>query len=87
MANLRKISISGAIVGSAWDEPLLASYIDRGVLTPLSRVSAAIKEAAEAGDGIEIHVNSIGGDVLAGNQMLAEIQDFKGAKKIADGSV
>lgn len=87
MANLRKISISGAIVGSAWDEPLLASYIDRGVLTPLSRVSAAIKEAAEAGDGIEIHVNSIGGDVLAGNQMLAEIQDFKGAKKIVLGSV
>ena len=87
MANLRKISISGAIVGSAWDEPLLASYIDRGVLTPLSRVSAAIKEAAEAGDGIEIHVNSIGGDVLAGNQMLADIQDFKGAKKIVLGSV
>ena len=87
MAHLRKISISGAIVGSAWDEPLLASYIDRGVLTPLSRVSAAIKEAAEAGDGIEIHVNSIGGDVLAGNQMLAEIQDFKGAKKIVLGSV
>lgn len=87
MANLRKISISGAIVGSAWDEPLLASYIDRGVLTPLSRVAAAIKEAAEAGDGIEIHVNSIGGDVLAGNQMLAEIQDFKGAKKIVLGSV
>jgi len=87
MANLRKISISGAIVDSAWDEPLLASYIDRGVLTPLSRVSAAIKEAAEAGDGIEVHVNSIGGDVLAGNQMLAEIQDFKGSKKIVLGGM
>ena len=87
MANLRKISISGAIVDSAWDEPLLASYIDRGVLTPLSRVSAAFKEAAEAGDGIEVHVNSIGGDVLAGNQMLAEIQDFKGTKKIVLGGM
>lgn len=87
MKDLRKISISGAIVGSAWDEPLLASYIDRGVLTPLSRVTAAIKEAAEAGDGIEIHVNSIGGDVLAGNQMLAEIQDFKGPKKIVLGGM
>ena len=87
MKDVRTIAIRGVIVGSAWDEPMLSDYIDRGVLTPLSRVSAAIQEAAKDGASVEIHINSVGGDVLAGNQILSEIQDFKGSKKIVVGSV
>ena len=87
MKDVVKISIRGVIVGSAWDEPMLSDYIERGVLTPLSRVSAAIQEAAKDGASLEIHINSVGGDVLAGNQILSEIQDFKGGKKIVVGSV
>ena len=82
-----KIRISGIITGAEFDDEFSAQFIERGILTPVSYFDRQIRQAEEAGDGIEIYVNSYGGSVDAGNEMLARIQDFKGSKKVIVGSI
>ena len=87
MTNKRKIEIRGIIAGAEFDDFLTADYQTRGVLTTENRVRAALKEAADAGDGAEIWISSPGGSVIAGGEMLAAIRDFPGPKKIIVGSM
>ena len=82
-----KIRISGIITGAEFDDEFSAQFIERGILTPVSYFDRQIKQAEESGEGVEIYVNSYGGSVDAGNEMLARIQDFKGSKKLVVGSI
>lgn len=82
----RNIRISGVIVSAEADEPYFASWIEKGVITPESHFTRQLQEAAEAGDDVVVEINSYGGDVMAGNQMLAKFQDFKGGKRVVLGS-
>lgn len=80
----KQIKISGTIVGSEWDDPAFESYIAKGVFTPESRFCKALEEAN--GEDVEVWVNSYGGSVMAGNEMLARFQSYKGYKCVTVGS-
>lgn len=61
----------------AWfDHAFFAAEIQNGILTPVSRFRADLDAALAEDDGpVEIEINSTGGDVFAGGEMLAAIQD------------
>jgi len=61
-----KIKICGTIVSPDYDDEYFAAWIDRGIITPSSRVVAAIESAAEP---VDVYINSYGGDVFAGGEM------------------
>lgn len=70
------IHIRGTIVDAWFDAPFFNAEIEAGILTPSTRFVRELRAAVDAdGDPIEIHVNSVGGDVFAGGEMLAAIQD------------
>lgn len=70
------IQIRGTIVDAWFDHPFFAADIEAGVITPVSRFRAALADALAAdGETVEIEINSPGGDVFAGTEMLAAIQD------------
>lgn len=70
------IQIHGTIVDAWFDHPFFAADIEAGVITPVSRFRAALADALAAdGETVEIEINSPGGDVFAGTEMLAAIQD------------
>ncbi len=82
----RTIKISGIIVGVLYDDEWwYGSAIRTGRITPCSRFRRALDEAAAAGDDVEVYVNSYGGDVFAGNDMIAAFQAFKGHKSVIVG--
>lgn len=84
----RTIRISGIIVGVLYDsEAWYGSAIAAGRITPCSRFRRALDEAADAGDEVEVEVNSYGGDVFAGNDMIAAFQAFKGRKSVTVGGL
>jgi ATP-dependent Clp protease, protease subunit len=62
-----RIEIRGIIVGPEYDEAWAESWIKRGIITPESLVLRQIQEAK--GD-IELYVNSGGGSVFSGAEML-----------------
>lgn len=66
-----KVSISGTIVSPNYDDEYFASWIDKGIITPSSRVVSAIESATEPFD---LYINSYGGDVFAGGEMMIAIQ-------------
>lgn len=82
----KRIDIRGVILDASWDFDWLDSYIQKGIFTPESRVRAQLAEAEKAGEDVEIYISSYGGSVIAGNEMLAAIQSFKGNKSIVIGS-
>lgn len=70
------IQIRGTIVDAWFDHPFFAADVEAGVITPVSRFRAALADALAAdGETVEIEINSPGGDVFAGTEMLAAIQD------------
>lgn len=84
----RTVKISGVIVGVLYDDDWwFGSAIRSGRITPCSRFRRALDEAAAAGDEVEVYVNSYGGDVFAGNDMIAAFQAFQGRKSVVVGGL
>ena len=83
---MKTIDISGVIVPADFDDAYFSSWIDKGVLTPDSRVVRAVREAAEAGEDLLVRVNSYGGNCVAGGNMLNALQDFTGKKTVEVGA-
>lgn len=75
---MKRIEIRGVIVPSAYDCAWLADYIAKGLFTPESRIRAAL---AAAGDDVELYINSQGGSVFAGNEMINALKQFKATGK------
>jgi ATP-dependent protease ClpP protease subunit len=73
-----RIEIRGVITSSSCDAEWLESYIAKGLITPESRIRAAI---AAAGPEIELYINSFGGDVFAGNEMIIALKAAMAAGK------
>lgn len=70
------IEIRGTIVDAWFDADFFRPEIESGLITPSSRFRAALADAlAVEGETVEILINSNGGDVFAGSEMLAAIQD------------
>ena len=61
------IKIQGTIVSPDYDNAFFGAWIDKGVITPSSRVVSAIEGAEEP---IDLYINSYGGDVFAGGEMM-----------------
>lgn len=78
---MKRIEIRGVIVPSAYDCEWLADYIAKGLFTPESRIRAAL---AAAGDDVELYINSQGGSVFAGNEMINALKQFKATGKKLD---
>lgn len=73
---MKRIELRGVIVGGEYDAEWVQPYIDKGVLTPESRVRSAINEAAEANEEIELYINSPGGYCHAGFEIINALTDF-----------
>lgn len=73
---MNKIEIRGVIVPSEWDVAYLFGYIQRGIITPESRIRKLINEA-DSKKPIELYINSPGGSVFAGNEMINALLDWK----------
>ncbi len=73
-----RIEIRGVITSASCDAQWLESYIAKGLITPESRIRAAI---AAAGPEIELYINSFGGDVFAGNEMIIALKAAMAAGK------
>lgn len=78
-----QIKVNGIIVGSDCDIDALEPFIQKGCFTPLSRFAKALEDAN--GEDVEIWLNSPGGDVSAGNEMLALLQSYTGKKTLILG--
>ena len=64
-----RINIVGAIVGQSFDNSWFSSAIDKGVITPVSRIIDALKSAKD----VSLYINSQGGSIWAGNEMVNAI--------------
>jgi len=71
---VRQIDIRGVIVSAEFDEPYFSGLISRGVITPESRVRREL-QALGADDELDIYVNSPGGLVFPGNEIINSIND------------
>ena len=71
---MKRIEIRGVIVSGNYDGEWADQYIQRGIFTPESRVRKAF---AEADDDVELYINSQGGSVFAGNEIVNVIQAFR----------
>jgi ATP-dependent protease ClpP protease subunit len=79
-----RIEIRGVITSAGCDSQWCESYIQKGLITPESRIRAAI---AAAGPEIELYINSYGGDVLAGNEMIVALKAAMAAGKSVEITV
>lgn len=73
---MKRIELRGVIVGGEYDADWVQPYIEKGILTPESRIRAAIAEAAESNEEIELYVNSPGGYCHAGFEIINALTDF-----------
>jgi ATP-dependent protease ClpP protease subunit len=71
----KRIEIRGVIVPADFDVQYLASYIDRGIITPENRIRAAL----QGDEDIELYINSPGGSVLCGNEIINAIHQAREA--------
>jgi ATP-dependent Clp protease protease subunit len=74
---MRRIEIRGVIVPSHLDSEWLRDYIDKGMITPESRVRAALKEAGK--EPVELYINSPGGSVFAGYEIANAVNEYLAA--------
>lgn len=81
----RRIDIQGIILPavSRW----FADWEEDGLFTSSSTFTRALREAEANGEDIEVWINSPGGDVDAGNEMLAAFQSFRGYKCVTVGGL
>ena len=79
-----KVKIQGTIVSPDYDDSFFESWIDKGVITPSSRVVGSIENATEP---IDLYINSYGGDVFAGGEMMIALLKASAAGKLASVEV
>lgn len=79
-----KVKIQGTIVSPDYDDGFFDSWIDKGVITPSSRVVGSIENATEP---IDLYINSYGGDVFAGGEMMIALLKASAAGKLASVEV
>ncbi len=70
---MARIDIRGVIVPSDYDVSFLFPYIQKGLITPESYVRKQIE--ANKDDTLDLYINSQGGSVFAGNEMINALQD------------
>ena len=79
-----KVKIQGTIVSPDYDDGFFESWIDKGIITPSSRVVGSIENATEP---IDLYINSYGGDVFAGGEMMIALLKASAAGKLASVEV
>lgn len=79
-----KVKIEGVIVSPDYDDGIFESWIYKGVITPSSRVVRAVEDADEP---IDLYINSYGGDVFAGGEMMIALLKAHAAGRIASVEV
>lgn len=79
-----KVKIEGVIVSPDYDDGIFESWISKGVITPSSRVVRAVEDAD---DPIDLYINSYGGDVFAGGEMMIALLKAHAAGRIASVEV
>lgn len=79
-----QIKILGTIVSPDYDDPFFGTWIDKGVITPSSRVVSAVETATEP---IDLYINSYGGDVFAGGEMMIALLKAQASGKLASVEV
>lgn len=79
-----QIKILGTIVSPDYDDPFFETWINAGVITPSSRVVSAVETATEP---IDLYINSYGGDVFAGGEMMISLLKAQASGKLASVEV
>ncbi len=79
-----QIKILGTIVSPDYDDPFFGTWIDKGVITPSSRIVTAVETATEP---IDLYINSYGGDVFAGGEMMISLLKAQALGKLASVEV
>lgn len=71
-----RLEIRGVIVGPEYDDEWTQAYITKGMLTPESSFRRALAEA-DPDQPLTVYVNSPGGSVFAGNEMINAVREWK----------
>lgn len=75
---MSKINIRGVICPSVYDQDMYFVYIQRGIITPESYLRKQI-EAAKKDEDLICYINSPGGSVFAGGEMINALVSWKAA--------
>jgi ATP-dependent protease ClpP protease subunit len=74
---MKRIEVRGIIVSSMYDDEFFAPYIERGIIAPESRFRRALAEVDAGEEAVEVYINSPGGSVFAGNEMINALQEWR----------
>jgi ATP-dependent protease ClpP protease subunit len=77
---MSKIQIRGVIVPSDYDGGWFQALSDKGVITPESKFRREL-DGADKGQALEIYLNTPGGSVIAGNEMVNSVLAWKATTK------
>jgi ATP-dependent protease ClpP protease subunit len=77
---MSKIQIRGVIVPSDYDGGWFQALSDKGVITPESKFRREL-DGADKGQTLEIYLNTPGGSVIAGNEMVNSVLAWKATTK------
>jgi len=77
---MNKLEIRGVIVPSAYDSDWTQEYIKKGIITPESHFRRALSEADPA-QPLDIYINSPGGSVFSGYEMVNAVREWKAENK------
>lgn len=75
---MKRIEIRGIIVPSMYDQSFMEEYIAKGMITPESRIR---QQLAEVEDDVELYINSQGGSVFSGNELINAFREFRASGK------
>lgn len=73
---MSRIEIRGIIVPSDYDDGYFEDWIAKGVITPESKVRGELADVSDA-EPLTVYVNSPGGSVFAGNEIINALQAWK----------
>jgi ATP-dependent protease ClpP protease subunit len=77
---MSKIQIRGVIVPSEYDGGWFQALSDKGVITPESKFRRDL-DASDKGQALEIYLNTPGGSVMAGHEMVNAVLAWKASTK------
>ena len=77
---MSRIEVRGIIVGSDYDNDWMQDYIEKGILTPESYFRRLLGEA-NPDEPLTVYLNTPGGSVFAGNEMVNAAIAWKQASK------
>jgi ATP-dependent protease ClpP protease subunit len=73
---MSRIEIRGVITSSNFDNEFWQDEMAKGIITPESKLRRDL-EAASALEPLEVYINSLGGSVFSGHEMLNDIVDWR----------